>query len=360
MSQQNKKDPSKNLTESDQKRLEILQHFVKIFNAHFHSGNLPTLLEKYKKKNPHSTQNDYMYEAAILKSLNGHGLHYGFAAGIVSFVVLRKLPGVLTNYLLKRRRRQGGGLSSSSSISKSSYKFDNPKVYGTPPGATTPSHIAQQQQQQSINKKPAGLFMRTIRLAVDALLSVYVAAGVTAWKTDYSQMINTIANIPLVEGKSLLSEELCYDFIQEYDKHRDLFDPAAPADTQSSSLDMIMKSVQSFTVNCKKRKMYEKVIQEQRGGVGGDGDHDFLLTGSSSSISIPSPGVPPDLNVDDDDYNHFVVDAEEEERDSSSLDNKFQDGSFSKHGDGQQQMDEWESFDDFEKKNKTPRPPSPR
>ena len=86
-------------------------------------------------------------------------------------------------------------------------------------------------------------------------------------------MQNDLANIPLVKGRSLVSEELCSDFIREYYR--------LPKQLWSSENDAEIRSLNAigdFVENCQKRNRL--VLHRQNDGLE-----------LEEARKIPDPGV---------------------------------------------------------------------
>ena len=82
-------------------------------------------------------------------------------------------------------------------------------------------------------------------------------SGLSVWMIfmDKQKVFNTAADIPLMKGKSMISDTLCTDFLDEHKRIR----PDFWRDYKDDSL----TAIQTFVLNCKKRKVYEKQIQKE-------------------------------------------------------------------------------------------------
>lgn len=150
---------------------------------------------------------------------------------------------------------------------------------------------------------------RTLKFGLDVFVSLSLAAYGSAYFTDTNKLMNDLADIPLVEGRSLISDELCDDFIDIYksipkrtwDKY----------DGKSEPLDAIGK----FVRNCLRRHALEKKIIEEKRSFGS-----FGIDSESKQVEIPYP-VPRDMDVE-----VPWVDKSEDlknERDDNDFDDEF-------------------------------------
>jgi len=237
---------------------------------------------------------DYAAEKAMLTKMNNNGMVAGMVAGVASFVFLRRGPRLLSGHML---RRSGGAAG---------YRFDRRSPFDTAAGA------GRQQQLPSQNHIPVGgdggaaggapkrpgLFFRTIKFGVDVAVSAFFAAYMSAVWTDKKKMLNDAAEIPLVEGRSLIADELCDDFIRQYGlTSQEVWRQHTGRDggsTNTGSTDDepsdVLSAIETFVANCQRRNIHERTLRQEEGlRVGGtrDGEH----------IAIPSPGVPRDIDV---------------------------------------------------------------
>ena len=168
------------------------------------------------------------------------GFYLGAAVGIGQFVFLRKAP-----IALMRRAGQANFLESS-------------KV------------------------KPFSLLF-------DAALSTAMAGTVWIATTDKEKVFKTASEIPLIQGKSDVSDALCDDFIAHYETIR-------PEFWQNiNSNESGLRAISDFVVNCKRRQALERTIRREAG------------LGPFDPVSIPSGGVPRDFG---DDYMAIAGDEE--------------------------------------------------
>jgi len=109
-----------------------------------------------------------------------------------------------------------------------------------------------------------------------------------------------------VQGRSLISDGLCDDFIDVYrgipkktwDKHTGAEARQRRAREGGDRIDQsdALDAISNFVKNCMRRKIVEKQIMEENHtfGILDDGDDD----GPDKHVEIPSPGVSPDIPVE--------------------------------------------------------------
>ena len=125
--------------------------------------------------------------------------------------------------------------------------------------------------------------MKPLSLLFDALLSTAMAGTVWIMATDKEKVFKTASELPLVQGKSDVSDALCDDFIAHYETIRPDFwqDYSGESGAESG-----LRAISDFVANCKKRQAFERILRREAG------------LGPSDPVSIPSGGVPRDV-VDD-------------------------------------------------------------
>ena len=286
---------------------------------------------------------DYAAEKAMVTKINNHGMIVGLGGFLGSFMFLRRGPNLMSRYLMRRSQSRGGGGAGGG------YRFDS----AAPARSSNPFERAAQQQgpHQSVSIPPAssgsepprpGFIFRAFKLGLDLFISLNVGVYMSSVWTDKNQALEDAADIPLVEGRSLVCDELCGDFIRQYGaipqatwaKHREAPDAV-----------MGLRFLEKFVVNCVKRDMHERSLKEER-GVFNDAEH----------IPIPSGGVPRDYEVvlaDIGKNGDGVLGSESEDRNppsSSSEEEAFFDTD--DHGNGNiqdnQVMEGWSAVDGFE------------
>lgn len=225
--------------------------------------NSPTLQQTIAS--PDFKGGDYNEERKVLMSINNFGLGEGALVGISTFIVLRRGPQLILR-LLNSRSSRGGGVGGGGG-----YKLDRPG--GNSPFQQNPN------QQQSFRFNVLG----GMKLALDVFVSVLMAGTASFSVLDEEKLVNSVASVPLLEGKSVVSDEFCTTLQQEVAKQN----PAVFAKADSAYL----KGMFMFSKNCSKRQSYESKLREEYG------------LSPNESVAIPPGGVPPDYAVLDDDNN---------------------------------------------------------
>ena len=179
-------------------------------------------------------------EQKVIRKLNGMGLPQGIGATIVTFIVLRRGPVYMARAIqrrqFQRRQQQQQQQSSSSSSSSSStppgtYQFSNPNnTNNSSSMSNNPFHRAREHQQQYQNGGSGGgsgpelppirsskrhWFGRAIWFTFDVTLSLMMGASVSMAYTDLDEIRREIVELPLVKGRSLVSEAFCDRIVQE-------------------------------------------------------------------------------------------------------------------------------------------------
>jgi hypothetical protein len=134
--------------------------------------------------------------------------------------------------------------------------------------------IAHLNQQQSKLTRPL----------LDTLLSCLVgtAASVESLQSDNFVVRQSVAEVPLVSGRSMISDELCKPLIQEYEKFKHQPELQHPRSVE-------LQTLNQFISNCRHRHELEAKLRKERG------------LSMDSPVSIPSPGVPLDKSREHDD-----------------------------------------------------------
>ena len=148
--------------------------------------------------------------------------------------------------------------------------------------------------------------------------------------TDKKKLLNEAAEIPLVEGRSLISDELCTNFMKHY--------ATIPQDTwrKHRGTSDALTAIESFVINCQRRQIFEQSLRHERG----------LQPGGSARISIPSPGVPTDLDVVLADIGRDKGESSETgSEDPAFQEDSFQEDSFGDGYAGEETTDQWQSSD---------------
>ena len=257
--------------------LVIRNKFIATTNSPTHEGGFEE--NKMNRLDEIYRSESYAAEKRQLTKINNNGMTAGIVIGLGSFVFLRSGPRLISRYLLNRSRGTGSNSGGSGNM-PGGYQFDINK--------TTTNHQPPQMIQPPESKKRPGFLFRVVKFSLDVFVSMSLGAWGSVLFTDSKKLMNDLSDIPLVEGRSLVSEELCTDFIDVYKaipkKTWDIYD------NKSVPLD----AISNFVKNCLRRQMVEKEILDEKRAFGS-----FGIVGSEDKhVDIPSPGVPRDLDVE--------------------------------------------------------------
>jgi hypothetical protein len=189
---------------------EVVLKFIELIQAKFDKG----LLSIQGKE-----------KTMLANAITYPGLYIGSITSMATFVFLRKAPlHIMNRYIIP--------------------------AYNTSSFSVKPNNTAAQP-----TKFAEPWLLRPVTILIDAALSTM--AGLTAWIsfTDKQRLYDTMAEIPLLQGRSHLSDALCDDFIHLY--HHDI-PPSFWTDNEDDILTTITRVVQ----NCEKRRAFEKKIQQ--------------------------------------------------------------------------------------------------
>jgi hypothetical protein len=252
-------------------------------------------------------------EQRILYQQNGMGLKEGVAAGIVTFIVLRRGPIYMARWLQKRalqqqaQAHQHGAKSPPQSGMNNvppprgdgGYQLSNPNLAGG--GVANANNPFQRlQNPESSSPRSKSFVLRSIWFAFDGVLSLMVAASVSMTYTDADKLRNELLEIPLVPGRSLVSDALCDDITAELQKvqqedlpvylrlkaalkeHQHTAAVSASMSTPQTPASLYLESIERFSENCQRRRAMEKRIRQEQG------------LDKRDPVEIPISGVPRD------------------------------------------------------------------
>mmetsp|Transcript_20246 Transcript_20246/g.31637 ORF Transcript_20246/g.31637 Transcript_20246/m.31637 type:complete len:307 (+) Transcript_20246:114-1034(+) len=248
----------------------VKEKFTSLSNDGSKINQLDDLDELYKRP-------EFAAEKRILNEMNSVGLSKGILSGLACFAFLRTSPRLISNYLRRRAGSSGADINAGApnpfqkQASGSGYKFDS--------------------LQKNQNVERPGLLFRGVRLMLDSFVSLSIGAYASIFFTDTTKMMEKFSTVPLVEGRSLLSEQLCKDFTREFQQYdRAVWNSKHPSLTAvdvsgGKEIDGFRDLIQGFVVNCKRREIYETEIREEQG------------LGADDPVIIPTPGVPRDISL---------------------------------------------------------------
>lgn len=255
---------------------------------------------------------EYNAEKKMLQRMNNNGMVYGLACGLLTFGLLRSGPRLMQRYLNRKlmhpkSSNSGGGSSSTygNNTTVGGYTFDQPTSSG---GSLGPSTTTRGGFFKSTTR--GGIFLRTLKFGLDLTVSLFMAAYGSLVFVDRKKLMDDMSKIPLVEGRSLVSDELCDEFVDVYRRI-----PKHTWDKYEGKSDAL-DAIGGFVKNCIRREIVEKKILEKRRGFGMDvvqeeeeeedsvkdeKEHGALMRHTQRPkrrhVTIPSPGVSPDIPV---------------------------------------------------------------
>lgn len=141
--------------------------------------------------------------------------------------------------------------------------------------------------------------MKPFSLLFDTTLSLAMTGTIWIMATDKEKLYKTASDIPLIEGRSDISDVLCTGFIAQYDSIRPEF--------WKEYKDDGMTAITDFVENCRKRQAFERRLRRESG------------LGPNDPVAIASGGVPRDF-VDDEEGEADWANLEEFEEDEGSGD----------------------------------------
>lgn len=261
-------------------------------------------------------------ERKIIRNLQGMGLAQGVAAGLLSFIFLRRGPVYMARWL-QRRQQNAGRKPTTPTSGGDVYRLTNPNNPNTTihtNNANTNTNPFQQAQNRGRFETPfprsrSHWFVRGVWFVFDCTLSLMMAASVSAAYTDVDQIRDQLLELPLVKGRSLVSDALCDDIVRELAAIRKENSPAyqrlardvrdqqkqrrnnsksrqswSLTESDSNPLAQYLESIDTFAQNCQRRRYAEQQIREQSGWASSSATS---MTSSSSSSSSMQQQLPP-------------------------------------------------------------------
>lgn len=254
---------------------ETFQKLTKIVAARMESAN----------KNPRrANTEEYKAETLMLQTAVRSGTLYGLGAGVASFVFLRRFPSTLARLLDRRIKDRNSWPGASSPYGPGNQNANNP-FQNT--NASWYGHLSGGNE-ASLKWRPVRGILGFFGLAFDFGLSATMFFAVSVTMIDTSELLSTFRDVPLVEGRSVISDYFCEDFIKVYkDLAKEIRDQDHFKDQADTS--NLFPVLNTFVRNCRMRSAFENELRKNRG------------LSMNAPLSIPSPGVPRDtfLLLDD-------------------------------------------------------------
>jgi hypothetical protein len=194
------------------------------------------------------------------------GMIIGWMTTIVTFVGLRRIPKYLMNRSLSSRESFLHGRKGNPYYDLVRDKKQRPWL----------PHV--KTHRDGSTSFYEGWLLSPILIAVDAILACGMGLVACVVSTPKRKLFETTADIPLVSGRSAVSDTLCTDFIENYQRlPADLWTP------KKLKGDDVSTNLKRFIENCARRQAMEKQLRLESG-----------LRGTEP-VEIPRPGVPSDL-----------------------------------------------------------------
>lgn len=275
------------------------------------------------------------HEKKILLQMQGMGLAEGMAAGVATFVLLRRGPIWIGRFI---RNRRGVGATGApmhkSGPTKNNNPFHNASQNSNTmmssnlggggggsgyqlsnPFASNNGTAANPNFPRSRNP-----IVRGIWFMFDAAISLMMAANISVQYTDLKRIRNDLVELPLAEGGSLVSDAFCESLtnelqqiqyenspayqrlVKKYKDHQ-IYGDSSSNGKGISPLALYMEGITLFSQNCERRAFRQReLFQEQGGGTAadafqngfGENNNSISSIDDFSSIPIPPPGVAKD------------------------------------------------------------------
>jgi hypothetical protein len=241
--------------------------------------------------------------------MTGMGLKEGIAAGILTFVILRRGPIYVGRWVRRRQLAQYQNTNNRMPSSPDEYKLSDPRSITTNP--------FQRAATRQDFPRSGSFVARSIWFAFDITLSLMMAASTSMAYTDTDMIRQQLIELPLVAGRSLTSDALCDALVKELYKVQAEKDPAYERlqklnkNGTPTPASYYLEGIVDFCANCERRRLVERQIRQERG------------LRSTDPVEIPSSGVArrgPRLVTDiNDGHEKIVNDDGTEEQFSSQL-----------------------------------------
>lgn len=242
---------------------------------------LQSLQKRLKHQQPVNVQDvdDYKGETMILRNfaIQKTGLQWSLFSGVVGAIAFRQMRLALQLWVWRR----------SIFKNKKSYHLDpiegggkqqppNPFRNGADTKTTTAAGMSQQ--------PPRPHF---VLRAIGMLGDIYFGGLVTSSVMNFyylprarQNVLTLLETVPLVEGRSVLSDAMCENIVEELRTHSALLQRGVEHPSLQSFL--------LFADNCQRRRAYETYLRRDQG------------LAADAAVPVPPPGVPSDYPVDDD------------------------------------------------------------
>jgi hypothetical protein len=218
-------------------------------------------------------------ERDLLYRLNSLGLKEGAFAGIVTLVGLRRVRASFLRRIFRERERMSASTQPQPPPSQSPlvppHALNSPfnsGVNAIPP--SSPTKLDGCIRTRSRPFSIANLF----GWALDSAVAFSIAATTSLIFADRQKVLSTLAQIPLVQGTSRVSKELCPGILRELEGVRK--ESAASRDMVDHPQSPPLAAFVEFAKNCQIRDSFERQFRRANG------------MSDDEAVSIPPPGLP--------------------------------------------------------------------
>lgn len=200
-------------------------------------------------------------EKQVFRQMSGMGIKEGIAAGIVTFLVLRRGPIYVARWVYQRR------MAKQAPPGDGSYQLSPP----TTPTSTGSTGNPFQTAIRPDFPRSRNVVVRTIWFAFDSVLSLMMAASVSMAYTDTDHIRQQLVELPLLQGRSLTADTLCDDIVQELQKIKEEQNPAYQRLSKLNRLDQktpasfYLEAIEEFCQNCQRRRYVEQQLRQEQG-----------------------------------------------------------------------------------------------
>lgn len=194
-------------------------------------------------------------EKQVFRQMTGMGIKEGIAAGIVTFLVLRRGPIYVSRWIYQRR------------MAKQAQPPPGDGSYQLSPPTGNPFQTALRPD----FPRSKNIVIRTIWFAFDSVLSLMMAASVSMAYTDTDRIRQQLVELPLLEGRSLTADALCDDIVQELQKIKGEQNPAYQRLVKlnrtggKTPASFYLEAIEEFCQNCQRRRYVEQQLRQEQG-----------------------------------------------------------------------------------------------
>jgi hypothetical protein len=252
------------------------------------------------------------HERKVLMNVVTANMLEGAAAGVITFFILRRMHGEYFKYL-KRSYAERSVAPIRRPTMPNSFNSPYQQIPTKPQQVTNITNVMGNATESTSSDSGSGAggtfglarwMVNATSLLFDGIISLYVALFVSTRNPD--KFIQEISDLPLMEGESIVSKELCPILLNELKSmHQDLAQdndsmnsPTLPKisaknkvyvrDALKDPQTPMLQCFMNFCTNCRRRAAYEQLLREQSG------------LSNDTVVPIPPPGVPPALDVTND------------------------------------------------------------